>query len=415
MNNIIASYTSNSSQPFANPLLTKNSIPSSINNKSNQQSASLNAVVNKNSSSVASQSNSNLGLYNNKGVIPSQSNSKPVEGNGNFTATGGVVQVDILASDSGYNNKIYWSTDNFKTKHYIGIDNQTGSFVIGNFAAGTQIKFGIDNGVGGFFKTGAAADNPDKIQHAKSVTTASGSLISFEDLLGGGDRDYNDVIFNVKNLGITKNAATTTSKNNNSGLGDGTNPGQGAGKTNSPNTGTNNPNNATSTLINGAALKAQAAVQNSKNVVANPVVKTPEKDAPQVVNNAVKQAQEKLKPSSTIKPAVENVALAQVQAAVIQSKVVVPVKSVVSAPPPKAVAAPKVNAIKDVKITPAQVNNQATTNVKNTSTNRSGLADGTNPGQGAVNTNSNNQGVNNPNNKATTMEAKLLNAYVAKK
>ncbi|RUR09323.1 DUF4114 domain-containing protein [Legionella sp. km772] len=176
-----------------------------------------------------------LGLYNSKGVVPvaslnkadnevntkintsdtrinyvlqSNTNSRGADSswtantivNGAFIASGSDVRVDILNSDSGYDNKIYWSTDNFQTKNYLGLDNQGGSYDLGSFAAGTQIKFAIDNGVGGFYQTGNPSANPDNYQHAKFTTTASGTEIGFEDLDGGGDQDFNDAIIQVKNV-----------------------------------------------------------------------------------------------------------------------------------------------------------------------------------------------------------------------
>jgi hypothetical protein len=145
------------------------------------------------------------------------------------------VVVDIQNSESGYNNKIYWSTDNFKTKNYIGVDNNVGSYDLGSFAAGTKIQFGIDNGQGDFFKSGSASDNSDNFQHAKSTSSSSGTQIGFEDLRNGGDQDFNDAIINVRNV---NNPQENASKDNRSGLGDGTNPGKGAGSTNSLNQGT---------------------------------------------------------------------------------------------------------------------------------------------------------------------------------
>ncbi len=176
---------------------------------------------------------------------------------GGVIAGKGRVVVDIEASDSGYDNKIYFSTDNFKTRTYIGIDNQTGSVDLGSFKPGTKIQFGIDNGQGDFFKTGNKAANPDKFVHAQTAKTTDGGVrIGFEDLRGGGDKDFNDAIIKVRSVaqGVALPAppaapaapsapapSTPTSNDNRSGLGDGSNPGQGSGTANSPNQGTLNP------------------------------------------------------------------------------------------------------------------------------------------------------------------------------
>jgi len=84
-----------------------------------------------------------------------------------------------------------------------------GDFVnLGTFAAGTKLDFflisdGADGGTTVFNSTGASA-NPDGINHVGMFSPtmfASPQLnspyvfVSFEDLYGGGDKDYNDVVF----------------------------------------------------------------------------------------------------------------------------------------------------------------------------------------------------------------------------
>lgn len=215
-----------------------------------------------------------LGLYaapTVKAAPPPPAPPKPevLATNANGVVAGkGRVVIDIEASDSGYANKIYYSTDNFKTKQYVGIDNQTGSVDLGTFKPGTTIQFGIDNGQGDFFRTGGAKANADKFDHTKLSKVADGGVrVGFEDLRGGGDRDFNDAIIKVRSVavgaatpptapgqtaapgavGLPAAAAKPTTppapvnNTNRSGLGDGTNPGQGAGTGNSPNMGTLNP------------------------------------------------------------------------------------------------------------------------------------------------------------------------------
>lgn len=78
-----------------------------------------------------------------------------------------------------------------------------GDFVdLGHFNAGTLLDFFlIANGAAGgrnVFSTNAGA-NPDHINHvvAFAVPGTSYLILGFEDLLGGGDRDFNDVLFAV--------------------------------------------------------------------------------------------------------------------------------------------------------------------------------------------------------------------------
>ncbi len=206
-----------------------------------------------------------LGLYSAPPVKPPPPPPKPEvlasSANGVVAGKGRVV-IDIEASDSGYANKIFYSTDNFKTKQYVGIDNETGTVDLGTFKPGTKIQFGIDNGQGDFFRTGGAKANTDKFDHTKVSKLADGAVqVGFEDLRGGGDRDFNDAIIKVRSVAVgaaltpaspASPASPTSpvspgsppvsaSNGNRSGLGDGTNPGQGGGSANSPNQGTLNP------------------------------------------------------------------------------------------------------------------------------------------------------------------------------
>ena len=90
----------------------------------------------------------------------------------------------------------------------------SGDFVdLGNFNSGTKLDFFlVANGASGgrtVFSTDSSV-NPDGINHVVSFAALSGSylLIGFEDLLGGGDRDFNDVLFAV-DIGARNLAALT--------------------------------------------------------------------------------------------------------------------------------------------------------------------------------------------------------------
>jgi hypothetical protein len=88
-------------------------------------------------------------------------------------------------------------------------DNSTplasGDFVdLGSFSAGTQLNFfNISNGAAGGANvyTADPTQNPDGLVHAVSFALAIKNspylVIALEDLYGGGDRDYNDVVIAV--------------------------------------------------------------------------------------------------------------------------------------------------------------------------------------------------------------------------
>jgi hypothetical protein len=127
---------------------------------------------------------------------------------GSIFATGGTVSVDILPSDSGFDNLIqlfYSYTDanhNLTDMTFIGIDNHLATVDLGTFEAGKELVFGIVSPQGKFI-LGDGTRNTDGLAHGwvSSAATTAGFAeswnVGFEDLLRGGDKDYNDAIFRV--------------------------------------------------------------------------------------------------------------------------------------------------------------------------------------------------------------------------
>lgn len=81
---------------------------------------------------------------------------------------------------------------------------KAGDFVdLGTYSAGTSLDFFlIANGAGGgnYSYTTEGANNRDGVIHAVSLAPNGSAylVIGFEDLWGGGDRDYNDLVFAVE-------------------------------------------------------------------------------------------------------------------------------------------------------------------------------------------------------------------------
>ncbi|BBM86897.1 DUF4114 domain-containing protein [Candidatus Uabimicrobium amorphum] len=78
---------------------------------------------------------------------------------------------------------------------------QQGDFVeLGNLEKGTQLDFFlIANGANGGQTVFSTDNNPDGLQHMIAFVPGGSPflLVGFEDLLGGGDLDYNDILFAV--------------------------------------------------------------------------------------------------------------------------------------------------------------------------------------------------------------------------
>ena len=69
---------------------------------------------------------------------------------------------------------------------------------LGNFSAGTELIFFLDNDHGQVWFSGPASRNSDGVAHANVFSLGSNQWqMDFEDLPGGGDKDYNDVKITV--------------------------------------------------------------------------------------------------------------------------------------------------------------------------------------------------------------------------
>lgn len=168
----------------------------------------------------------NIGLYNNRGVVPVYSpnkadedlaaqNSSKKEQKNTVIANGGSVRVNISKSQSGTSDKIYWSTDNFQTSHYIASNKQAASFDLGTFAPGTNIQFGIDNGSSkaASLSTASGSDNEGGASAKAADNTVN---IGLTDINGGADNASKNPILTVTNVNITDLQAPAVQNTSNS-------------------------------------------------------------------------------------------------------------------------------------------------------------------------------------------------------
>jgi hypothetical protein len=125
------------------------------------------------------------------------------------------VWVKFLSYDAQYRNDLYFFAyvgQSPSSAQYL-FTNQTaipGSErqVLGTYAAGQEIVFGIyvyDQGRGQYYTyySGGASNNPDGVNHVQLWQVADGRYtmrVGFEDLYGGGDKDYNDLMFEVSGV-----------------------------------------------------------------------------------------------------------------------------------------------------------------------------------------------------------------------
>lgn len=125
----------------------------------------------------------------------------PLADNKLYVATAGEVILTFIDKDAAFSNDLFLvGQDNRILNNQTAVPNTP--FSLGTFAANTLLTFKMTVTNTGFsFFTGDASSNPDSFKHAVYATSAGRPLVvGFEDLFGGGDRDYNDLVFSLTNV-----------------------------------------------------------------------------------------------------------------------------------------------------------------------------------------------------------------------
>ena len=114
-------------------------------------------------------------------------------------ATGGDVEVEVLPASAGFTSELHLFSPG--PDRFIATNRDVGLVAnLGAFPAGEELLFGIfvrNTGITYFM--GPAARNPDGVPHAAVDFLGPGdAIVGFEDLFGGGDRDYDDNVFRFR-------------------------------------------------------------------------------------------------------------------------------------------------------------------------------------------------------------------------
>ena len=119
-------------------------------------------------------------------------------------ATGGNVVVTFVWNGAGYTSELY--LDGPFGDGFGAIFNNATTAVgatrnLGPFAAGTELVFRLlVQQTGDLFYTGPGIRNLDGIVHAMIQEATGQVIVGFEDLFGGGDFDYDDLVFAFTNV-----------------------------------------------------------------------------------------------------------------------------------------------------------------------------------------------------------------------
>lgn len=119
--------------------------------------------------------------------------AQPVLG-GQLFSSGGMIEIEVRPATAALRSELYLFEPG--PEQFLATNRDVGTVVeIGPFPAGVELVFGIRVG-GNEFRLGPADRNPDGIVHGQVNFTGPGeAIVGFEDLLNGGDRDYDDNVF----------------------------------------------------------------------------------------------------------------------------------------------------------------------------------------------------------------------------
>lgn len=118
---------------------------------------------------------------------------------GRLFSNGGDVEVEILPADAGFTIELNLISPG--PQRFVATNRDAGSIVkLGSFPAGAELIFGVFvSATQRTFLMGPGSANPDGLPHAEvTCFGARRANIGFEDQMGGGDKDYNDLLFTVR-------------------------------------------------------------------------------------------------------------------------------------------------------------------------------------------------------------------------
>lgn len=129
-------------------------------------------------------------------------------------ATGGNVIVTFVSNGAGFTSELFLDGplgeelgalfNNVTTDVGTSID-------LGSFDAGTELIFTLlVRQTGDVFYTGFGERNADGVGHAAVESGGGQVLVGFEDLFGGGDFDYDDLVFAFTSVVFTEAPGTGT-------------------------------------------------------------------------------------------------------------------------------------------------------------------------------------------------------------
>lgn len=112
------------------------------------------------------------------------------------------ITVTYVYSDTDYDDELWIDSPTSRQLVRSWADSPGLQYSLGPWGEGTELVFGLQvNDTGDHWQSGPGSRNSDGVVHGAVTYEGSCSwLVGFEDLNGGGDRDYNDVVFRVQGM-----------------------------------------------------------------------------------------------------------------------------------------------------------------------------------------------------------------------
>lgn len=130
---------------------------------------------------------------------------------GTLIATGGGVKAYYAGEEAVYASLLWLDEPASAGPLFNNLTASIGDAVnLGSFSAGTALSFRLQVlDTGRDYFTGSASGNPDQLPHARVTPWVAdikipldGLLVGFEDIFGGGDRDYDDHEFVLTGVNV---------------------------------------------------------------------------------------------------------------------------------------------------------------------------------------------------------------------
>ena len=114
-------------------------------------------------------------------------------------ANGGNVTIRFEGADGGFDSVLSVNgSPEFFPNHLTPIGT---TLDLGSFTAGTPLDLVLHVlDTGNFFHSGLGGNNADGLAHALVSVGSGRTFVSFEETMGGGDRDFNDSMFSLTNV-----------------------------------------------------------------------------------------------------------------------------------------------------------------------------------------------------------------------